>query len=387
MERWLSKAGVLLGLCGVLLIATFNRRDPMVFFMFLFLAACTVLGMVIPWLSLRGTVLRLGTTGDVGVTEGAGSDLQLQLERRSRWPAFMVEVETEWEWASRRIVLRQTMAVVRRGSTAAAAAQPVVFPCRGRYQLVAVRLSSGFPLGLVRAHSRMVVPPLCVQVFPKPQLLRWPLAWRVASDPMGAHTTRHTGPSLDLGHMRPYEPGDAVGRVSWHASARAGELIIQHFQQPGRVRLHLVLSPPARPALGDPRSAGEQAVRLAAGVCGQAHANGVHVMLHLPDREQAWCDAQAACSALATALPGDFAQSVAQMAAQVRPGDQVAVVVPGDMPGPALQQALKPLQRLDCAVVVCIAMAPVRHAPHDAKALELRLAAEHAGFACAMEAP
>lgn len=388
MERWLSKAWVLLGLCAVLLVATFNRRDPMVYFMFLFLSAVTVLGFVIPWLSLRRTMVRLGATGELDVMEGMGCDVPLQLERRSRLPAFMVDFETDWEWAGQKVTLRQTLALVRRG-VRTGVAQPVVFPCRGRYRLTAVRLSSGFPLGLLRARHHMAPADLCVRVMPRPQSVHWPLPWRVACDPLGDQTTRHTGPSFELGLMRPYQEGDAVGRVSWRASARAGELIIQHFQQLGSVRLRLVLDAPVSPALADPASAGEQAVRVAAGVCAAAQVHGVHVLLHVQGAVVPLRDAQAIRHALAEAMPTaePLEQSVARVAGEVVPGEQVALVIACDMAPRRLLAVLVPLRERDCNVVVCIGLPAQREARRDAQALELRMAAEHAGFAVVMEFP
>lgn len=44
MERLLTRSRVLLAFCCVLLLAALNRRDPMVYGMFLFLATITVLG-------------------------------------------------------------------------------------------------------------------------------------------------------------------------------------------------------------------------------------------------------------------------------------------------------------------------------------------------------
>ena len=182
-----------------------------------------------------------------------------------RWPAFMVDVETEWEWAGRHLTLCQTIPVVRAGKAVELGRQ-VRFACRGHYRLVAVRLACGFPLGLVQARHAMQHTGIAVHVLPKPQAMYWPLPWNVSPDPSGTLATRHTGQSFELGLLREYQQGDSVGRVNWRASARVGELVIQHFQQLGAVVLRVAVHAPAAPALGNPASAGEQAIRLAAGV-------------------------------------------------------------------------------------------------------------------------
>ena len=157
MERWLSKSRVLLGFCGVLLIAALNRQDPMVYGMFLFLAVVSLLGFLLPWLSLRSMTVRLESALDMEVMEGAGCNLNILIERKAPWPAFMVAIETEWEWASHRMMLSQTVPVIRAGR-APDLGSLVQFPCRGHYELIAVRLTSGFPLGLIRAHHTLVRP-------------------------------------------------------------------------------------------------------------------------------------------------------------------------------------------------------------------------------------
>lgn len=389
MERWLSKSRVLLGLCVVLLVAALNRRDPMVYGMFLFLLVVSVLGFVLPWLSLRSMGLRLASAENSEIIEGMDCDLQFELTRTSFWPAFMVNIETEWAWASRRIVLSQTVPMVRRG-TAPAPGRSVRFPCRGHYRLVAVRLSSGFPLGLVCAHRTMDCPDVAVHVVPQAQPVHWPLSWEVSADPQGERVTRQMGPSFELGMLRTYQHGEPLRRVSWRASARVGELVVQHYQESGVFRLRVVVDAPVRPALGDPGSAGEQAVRLAAGVCAAAQQHGVQCLLYLDPDSEPVQDAALVRQALAQAQPGEnhaFALAVAKMAAQAMPGEQVAVVLAADMGLPEMQDGLSGLIGRGCSAVVCIALGRQRTGLQVAHAKALQKAARQAGFATFMEAP
>lgn len=387
MERWLSKSRVLCGLCAVLLVAALNRRDPMVYGMFLFLAVVTVLGFVLPWLSLRSTGVRIQSAGGTEVVEGGACDLDVVVERRLPWPAFMVDVETEWEWAGQRTVLRQTLPVVRAGR-AQALGRRVQFAVRGRYALVAVRLSSGFPLGLVRAQHSMARPDIHLQVEPRALPVHWPLPWDVTEDPQGERTTRKMGPSFDLGMLRPYQQGEAVGRVSWRASARTGGLVIQHFQHSGSVRLRVAVDLPRAPALGDPGSAGEQAVRLAAGVCAAALDHGAQLFVYLDAHSAPLQDGPGVRRALAGALPdaGGVALAVARLAMDVAAGEQVAVVVGAAVAQDALRAALAVLQDRGCGVVVCIAVARQPGPAALAQVQDLQRALEQAGYATLQEA-
>jgi len=396
MERWLSRSRVLLALCGVLLVAALNRRDPMVYGMFLFLAVVTVLGFVVPWMSLRSTTVRLQASGGIEVVEGTDCDLNIVVERHAQWPAFLVDVETEWEWAGQRIMLRQTLPIVRsRGrssASAAALAGRVRFPCRGHYRLVGLRLSSGFPLGLVRAHQTVRPPDIALHVLPRAQPVHWPLPWGVAPDPLGDLTLRQMGQSFEPGVLRSYQHGDSVGRVNWRASARAGELVIQHFQQTGAIRLRVVVNAPTLPALGQADSAGEQAIRLAAGVCDAAMVHGVQLFLYQGPQEAPLQDATLARRALAQTQSqgaGALRNACARAARDAVAGEQVALVVPGDLAPETLVTALSELKGVGCTVVVCIALARTAARPKNAgaAAAHLRQVAADAGFATFMEMP
>lgn len=388
MERWLSKSRVLLGLCGVLLVAALNRQDPMVYGMFLMLAVVSVLGLLVPWLSLRSMTVRLGEAFELDVMEGDDCDLGILVERTAPWPAFMVDIETEWEWASQRMVLRQTVSVIRRGR-APELSRLVQFPCRGNYELVAVRLSSGFPLGLMRAQHTLSRPNIHVRVLPQAQTMHWPLPWDVADDPLGELTTRRMGQSYELGILRPYQYGESVGRVSWRASARVGELVIQHFQQSGSIRLRVVLDVPREPALGNPDSAGEQAVRLAAGVSDAALAHGAQLYLYLQPVALTVLDGHAVRHALATAEPIGEAllSTLAQVAQDTAPGEQVAVLVSGDYPSATLLGPLGALTAQGCHVVVCIAVGRRASAADRTRASALRQTLEQTGFTTFLETP
>lgn len=386
MESWLSKSRVLLGLCGVLLIAALNRQDPMVYGMFLFLAVVSLLGFLLPWLSLRSMVVRLDAAEHMEVLEGMGCDLSILVERTAPWPAFMVAIETEWEWASRRIVLSQTVPVIRAGH-APDLGRLVQFPCRGHYELIAVRLSSGFPLGLIRAQHNLSRPQIHLRVLPQTQPVHWPLTWDVADDPQGELTTRRMGQSFELGMLRPYQKGEPLGRVSWRASARAGELVIQHFQQSGSIRLRVVVEVPREPMLGDPNSAGEQALRMANGVCDAALAHGAQLFVYLESGSTPLQDGVSVRRALAEALPAGrgLRHAIANVVADTALGEQVAVVVSALSSEPELGEALSGLRAQGCGVVVCIAQGRKTTPAERAQARQLQQMVTQLGFVTLME--
>jgi len=387
MERWLSKSRVMLGLCAVLLIAALNRRDPMVYAMFLFLAVVTVLGFVLPWLSLRAITVRLNAPSELEVLEDEPCKLDMLIQHTALWPAFMVDIETEWVWASHRIVRTQTIPVIRRGR-APDLGQMVRFPCRGRYELVAVHLSSGFPLGLIRAQRTLAQPQIHLRVMPRAQLVHWPIPWDISDDPIGDLTTRRVGQSFELGILRPYQYGEPVGRVSWRASARAGELVIQHFQQSGCIRLRVMVGVPGDNGLGDAEGPGEQAIRLALGVCDAGVEAGAQVFLYLEDLAEPVCGAGSIRRALAGALSQDGLNHVAaRVARDAARGEQISVVVTETWSASALEQVLGSLVSQGASVVVCIALGKRRAAGDLARGQALQRALGQAGIATLMEMP
>lgn len=386
MERWLSKSRVLLGLCGVLLLAALNRHDPMVYGMFLLLAVVSLLGFLVPWLSLRSMTLQFGTVFEQEIREGEACDLGFMVRRTVPWPAFMVDIETEWEWVSRRTVLRQTLPVIRRGKSPALG-QLARFPCRGHYELAAIRLSSGFPLGMLRAEQTLSRPNIRVRVLPQTQAVQWPLPWDVADDPLGELTTRRMGQSFELGMLRPYQYGESVGRVSWRASARVGELVIQYFQHSGSVRLRLALDLPRAPELGDPDTAAEQAVRMAVGVGDAALEHGAQLYLYTTPVRSLVHDGLVLRQSLADAVPaGDDLQTILlQITQDTARGEQVAVVVACHYPVAVLLPSLQALTARGCHVVVCIARVRRVAGADLVQSRMLKQALTEAGFATVLE--
>ncbi len=388
MERWLSKSRVLLGLSAVLLIAALNRQDPMVYGMFLFLAVVSFLGFALPWLSLRSMSVRVEASGDLEVTEGSDCDLNILVERRLPWPAFMVELETEWEWASNRLVLSQTIPIIRAGH-APKLDRLVRFSCRGDYELIEVRVASGFPLGLMRAQHTLARPNIHLRVLPHAQPVQWPLPWGIADDPLGELSTRRMGQSFELGMLRPYQDGESVGRVSWRASARVGELVIQHFQQSGSIRLRVVAEHPREPDFGVFDSAGEQVLRLVVGVADVAVAAGVRLLVDIDKSSLPLRDPILVRRALAQLPPATSTvfHSIARAARQSAIGEQIAVVVSSTCPAEPLVNALTQQIPRGVAVVVLIALAKTRKEKDVIQGQTLHGALTRAGFTVWMEAP
>ncbi len=329
MERWLSTSRVLLGLSLVLLVSALNRQDAMLYRMFLFMITVSALGYLLPWWSLRSLRVAPPSRTDAVLREGHPMDLRLLVCTDSRWPAFMVDVVTEWHWAGRRFETRHTLSMVRRGQSPEVV-QQLQLPCRGAYAIASIRLECGFPLGLMTARRELVRPDGEVLVLPRPAVLVWPRPWSLADDHHSERTTPRSGTSFEPGLLQPYEPGQPVNRVNWRASARAGELMIQQFEHQGLARLHLIVARPSASDWGEVDSDGEAAIRLAAGLVRLASLSQVELSAALPDATATSSNAGCLLRGLARMRGGelDLARQFEQVQSRWRVGEQIAIVVP-----------------------------------------------------------
>jgi len=379
MERWLSKSRVLLALSGVLLLSALNRHDPTVFGMFLFLATLSALGLLLPWLSLRS--MQVFASGSSEAVEGQACGVQLVIERRAWWPAFMVDVETHWQWGPRTIVLSHTLALIRARQRSALGHQ-IIFPCRGDYRLAKVVLASGFPLGLVIARRTIALQDVAVLVLPKAEQVFLPADLSAAHDPVGNQVTRRLGQSFELGNLRHYVAGEPLGRVNWRASARSGELVIQQFQQSGSPLLHVVTDIPSSNELARPDAPAEQALRVVAGLCEAAEEAGARLRVYLPQQAEPLRDTRAIHRALAGAMPDSLPlrEALGRLQGRLSEGSQLLVVVSPRWAASLLLREFSAVELGRCPVTVYIATHPAQAIGDLALAPALAQALTQAGF-------
>lgn len=376
----LTKTRAILGLAAVMLVAALNRREPVVYALAVMLATVGVMGYLLPWLALRGVTLvpRAGRADDIDAAEGAMIDLALELRHGGWWPAWMVEVQAEWQWAGRTFTSRDIAPVLMPG-----ARRPVLdaaaFACRGQYRLAHLRLRSGFPLGLVHAEREVSVPALSVRVHPASTPLLPLPRWTVTEDVTGEDATDRAGESMELSMLRAYEPGESVRRVDWRASARAGALVVRQFQHPASVRVTVMVEPPSDAEVGRADAPGEHAMRVAASVCAALTQQGVRFRLRLPDEPPA-ADMDRATRALAAALPPRTAwvDELIAEAGTLRRGEQILAVLSPRAGSHAVTRAAHVAALARARVVALVATWPHMPAPlhEQAEALEEALQQE-----------
>lgn len=379
MERWLTKPRVLLALSGFMLAAALNQANPLLYGMFLFLLVLSLLGLALPWASMRRVTVQASGHGEVHEDEPAA--MALTVEQLGWWPVVMLEVQSHWAWAGQRIVLRHSVPLLRHKRPKDLGSQ-VRFPCRGLYRLTDVRLTCGFPLGLFTASRNRSFADVAFVVLPRPIAIELPDDLPVSADERGTQVTRRLGSSNELGLLRDYEVGDPVGRIHWRASARAGHLVTQHHLQSGSPLIRLVVEIPGPDAVGRPGTPAEQAVRVAAGWCVAARAAGIRLSAYLPPHERPLSDADDALTALAVAAPASLPLdlALARATSDLKDGEQLVVVVAGSTAGAALRQVLATIALPPWQVLVCVALDEVEPATGIASTPPLLDLLQQAGY-------
>ena len=382
MDRVLTRTRALLALVVVLGVAAFNRHDAILYAMALTLAFVAAIGYGLPWLALRAATLRpqQDWVEEADAVEGAVLALPLRLRQPAWWPAWLVEVEAQWSWAGRSFLTRDTVAFLPPRSEVEVL-RSMRFACRGHYRLAALRLRSGFPLGLVEAVVEAPVPRLLVRVLPAPAILQLPATWTVSEDSAGDQAIGHAGESLELNMLRTYEPGEAVRRVDWRASARAGELVVRQFQHPASVLVKLMVELPGPREVGQPDATGEHAVRVAAGTCAFLAREGVRTLLLLPGLQAIEAD-DAMAPALAGALRGiaGWPEELRQEARTLRRGEQILAIVPATAEAGPLELAAADAVHGGARLLVVIATWAGMDGELARRASTLRDTLKHAGI-------
>jgi uncharacterized protein (DUF58 family) len=221
--------------------------------------AVVALGVIWPWLSLRGLVGTLAFN-HTRASEGERVEVRLTLRNHLPWAAWGLAVKGGFGEASG-LVAGIASAPPRRTALCRWEFTPTH---RGVYPLAPPRLTTGFPFGLWENGRQLAVE--------KP-LVVWPRTYPVGPIPpvSGDHqvegnvSRRKVGTNGDVLGVRPYRRGDSPRRIHWGQSARHDRLIVCELQSNARPVIQLVLDADLRVHAGSgPDSSREWAIRIIA---------------------------------------------------------------------------------------------------------------------------
>lgn len=221
--------------------------------------AVIALGVIWPWLSLRGLAATLAFDRP-RASEGEAVGVRLTLRNRLPWAAWGLAVKGGFGGGAGPVA---GIAAAPRRRTALC--RWVFTPThRGVYPLVPPRLATGFPFGLWEtSRCPTVEKPLVV----------WPRTYPVGPIPPvgGDHQVEgnvsrsKVGTNGDVLGVRPYRRGDSPRRIHWRQSARHDRLIVCELQSNSRPVIQLVLdADPSVHAGSGADSSREWAIRIVA---------------------------------------------------------------------------------------------------------------------------
>jgi uncharacterized protein (DUF58 family) len=244
--------------CGLIL----NPRGLLIFFGLLALLG---LGIVWPWLGVRGLAGTLSF--DRGrIREGEPVVLHLSLKNRMPWSAWGLQIEGGFRASvSSGGEADPAPGLAHAPGWRTTVASWVLIPNgRGVYPPRTPRIRSGFPFGLFQARRPLEV---------NDRLLVWPRTLPVGPIPGAAVgraseglTPRETAGTFgDVMGVRPYRRGDSLRRIHWPQTARHDRLVICEQQTHASPRIQVVLDTHDDVHAGDgPSGSREWAIRLAA---------------------------------------------------------------------------------------------------------------------------
>jgi uncharacterized protein (DUF58 family) len=207
-------------------------------------------------------------------------------------------------------------------------------PRRGVYQFLPMKLSSRFPLGLLRTMVRLDKPQKLLVL---PRLGKLSPVWKRmlrAEEGTASGARRTTG--LDDGDfygLRDWRPGDPRNRIHWRTSARRQSLTVRQYERRRQSELLLIVDlwEPPKAAEAD-RARTDSVASFAATVLAEAcRDGGQHVRLELlakrprqlhgsassPLLEEAWQMLAAADAASNDALPASLVESLGDLRSHV----------------------------------------------------------------------
>jgi uncharacterized protein (DUF58 family) len=248
------------------------------FVLFGSVAAVIVLGVLWPWVSLRGLRGSIAFEKTRAV-EGEQIESFLTLHNRLPWAAYGLAVHDGLGNREAHAEKDEPSVHIAKAPRRRTLGCRWVFvpPQRGVYPLSTPLLTTGFPFGLWESKRE-----LSVEI----PLLVWPRTYPVGPVPMvssdqqieGNVSRNKVGSNGDVLGVRPYRRGDSPRRIHWGQSARHDRLIVCELQANSRPIVQFVLdADPTVHAGYGPDSSREWAIRIVASLAKGWLAAGVEV--------------------------------------------------------------------------------------------------------------
>jgi len=238
-----------------------------------------VLGLVWPWISMKGIKCQL-VLDDAELREGEETKIVVQVQ--NYWPIPVFGVMVNGDFLQELNVDEEPLAFSLRRVPAWSEAEfriPITPRRRGHLPSNDILLSTGFPFGLTAISKPVDV---------ANRRLVWPACQSLEGQPAANSSTRHALGSLcdrsgedgDVIGVRDYRQGDRLRNVHWAQTVRSQRLMVRERQTLASSTVNLVvdLTPAYHTGHGS-QSTFEWAIRIAASICWQLNRTGAGVQL------------------------------------------------------------------------------------------------------------
>ncbi len=250
---------------------------PQALVIFAAISAFTLLGVLWPWIEMRGVACRIRFAKG-RIREGETLQVHLEIVNRWPWPVRGLAVQRGF-FAEAGPDENPTAVALARVPGWSTSVYDWTFrpPRRGVYPAERPVLSSGFPFGIWHARREVEV---------DGGLIAWPQTVRLEGIPpvagqdftVAGMLCQRSGSEGDVLGVRPYRQGDSLRKVHWAQTARHDRLIVCERQATARRTVRVVVDADAAVHRGDlAQGSREWAIRLGATLCQQFHAHDCRV--------------------------------------------------------------------------------------------------------------
>lgn len=235
-----TRHGLMLGaMMMVILLGSINYDNALGYLLSFLLFGVFLIGTLHTYSNLAG-LSYIGTEAPP-VFAGTVARFKMAFDNRGKPPRYSLRLahwprlKRRWRWKRRREKVSAAMIPSMSAYDITQATIEIAAPRRGWLDLQRVRVSSVFPLGILRAWAYFENHHACL-VYPNPQG-RLPLPLHGPSA-----QTAEVGNSQgneDFAGFRPYLPGDPVRAIAWKALARQEAVLVKRFTSGGSQRVWL----------------------------------------------------------------------------------------------------------------------------------------------------
>lgn len=247
------------------------------------IANVIALGMVWPWVGLRGIECQLSFPQRRG-REGKGIPINVVVSNRWPWPVWGLMIEKGFFHADDEDD-GTAVSLARIGPWSRSEFQWELIPeCRGVYPQQPPLIATAFPFGFWK-----VTKPIDVQR----ELIVWPLAFELSEFPLppgrqqwvASPSDHRTGDEGEALGTRPYRVGDSLRNVHWALTARYDRFIVCERQGSAQAQATIIIdADPSIHAGHGPNSTLQWCVRIAASVAESLLQQGTRVRLRVAER-------------------------------------------------------------------------------------------------------